>query len=105
MTYNVLLIDNRNLKTYNIFSNWRFAQDVNILLKNKNITDFKEKVIKLLQYYFWSKCEYEIIVTSFPYKIKNNEIDNKFKIDVYYQVMQNIDILIDMLLKQEVINE
>ena len=71
-------------------------------------------------YYFWCKCEYEVIITSFPTYITMNELDRLnderwshkdrygtdyvrinvnpdtgAKIDIYTQVMNNFDIFCD----------
>lgn len=82
---------------------------------------FKERVRKDLSYYFWSKSEWEVIVTTWPPYVDSEEIDRlvkereehiskcgKFyqtdcnvnvgeKIDVYTQVMMNWDQFIDYL--------
>jgi len=51
----------------------------------------KEFIVKECRYQFWSRCEYEIIISSWP-----NEI-NKKKIDVYDQIVLNIDIITKIL--------
>lgn len=82
---------------------------------------FKERVRKDLSYYFWSKSEWEVIVTSWPPYVDSEEIDRlvkereehiskwgKFyqthcnvtlgeKVDVYTQVMLNWDQFISYL--------
>lgn len=61
--------------------------------------EFAEAVKRDLLYYFWSKCEYEIVITGWP-----NVEDNLEKVDAYGQVMLNFDIFIDYLWshKQEI---
>lgn len=62
-------------------------------------------------YYFWSKCEYEVIITSFPMYINQEELeiinnsDRKYKIniepdvgvkvDIYSQIMNNFEVFVD----------
>ncbi len=54
---------------------------------------FAEAVRKDLMYYFWSKCEWEIILSAWPPRKNFRES----KIDVYDQVMLNWNVFIDWL--------
>ena len=79
------------INTYNVFDHMRFMEDCR---KNarKNIHDydkFREQLRKDMMYYFWSKCEWEIILTHWPRGEKS------IKTDVYEQVMLNWDIFCD----------
>lgn len=47
-------------------------------------------------YMYWSRCEYEIIVSSWPPRKK----DNSVKIDVWYQIENNIDLIVDILMSE-----
>ena len=40
------------------------------LRKCKTKEEFAEKIKSHLMYYFWSKCEYEVVISSFPVHIK-----------------------------------
>lgn len=86
-----------------------------------NYIKFAETIRSYLQYSYWSKCEYETIITSWPPYIDEEELNrlikerdeqiangNKFfredvsletgyKIDIYTQVMLNWDRFIDYL--------
>lgn len=42
-------------------------------------------------YYYWAKCEWEVIIS--PWIAQHN--DNEIKVDVYWQVMNNWDIFLD----------
>lgn len=44
-------------------------------------------------YQWWSRCEYEIILVDWPCQKKSE------KWDVYKQVMMNIDIITEILMK------
>lgn len=95
LTWNVYIFDmNTNeLKEYNIFKHGNFLKSV---LKDaeeeygEDLPDyekFKERVRKELRYYFWSKCEWELIMSPWP----PHEDDKDKKIDVYEQIMLNFD--------------
>lgn len=115
------------IKTYNIFNHTRFMEDVKKYLKKcKAKEEFVEEFKKSLMWCFWSKCEWETVVTSFSPRIDKNELDrlnNEYKerlkeygrepyslyvnptkrkkIDVYDQCMLNFDILVDYVWKSK----
>ena len=79
----------QKIQTWNIFQHGSFYEH---LLKAKKeflktddfrFNDFMERVKKDLQYYYWSKCEWEIVVHSWPAETVSE------KIDVYDQVINN----------------
>lgn len=80
---------------YNIFKHYRFVDDVKKCYKKykDNYDSFSTEVRKSLMYYFWSKCEWEIILSGWP---PRDDFDEK-KIDVYDQVMMNYDVFIKYL--------
>jgi hypothetical protein len=61
---------------------------------NRPVTfdEFKEFVKSNSMYMYWSRCEYEIILSDWP-----NQKTYK-KIDVYWQIMNNIDIVTEVLM-------
>lgn len=89
LEWNVYLEDfnNKKIRVYNIFNHHTFYEDC--LKAKKEYKDdkdkFLDKIKSSLMYCFWSKCEYEIILTSWP---KRDNFDDE-KIDVYDQVMLN----------------
>ena len=125
LVYNVYIEDfnSKKIKVFNIFNSYRFYED--LLKINKkykdNFEEFSQQVKSSIMYSFWSKCEYEIILTSWPAYVNSEEIDrlvskreeklkkyNHFyidyvnltvgeKIDVYDQIMLNWDIFIKYL--------
>lgn len=125
MEWNVFYQDfnSRGIQTYNVFRHGGFKNDVDKYLKEYDEKEvFAEKVKRSLMYYFWSKAEWEVIVTSWPPYIDmkeldriNNErkktveeynrepyrlhvnLDMDKKIDVYDQVMNNWQIFIDYI--------
>lgn len=86
--------NSRSIVTYNVFEHFNFYQDVKETIRqieNKQI--FSEKIKRIAKYYFWSKCEYEILITSW---IAHNNFKDE-KIDVYDQLELNWDRFIDYI--------
>lgn len=92
----------RNIKPYKVIS-WDFNSD-NIeyydimpflidsykrIKKNKPKTfdEIKEFIINESRYRFWSRCEYEVIITGWPKQKR------EVKIDIFDQIMKNIDVI------------
>ena len=79
------------METYNIFNHYGFVKYViEHLKKIKNKDDFALKLKSELMYYFWSKAEWEIIISSWP-----NRDNDELKIDVFDQVMLNWEAFVD----------
>lgn len=75
---------------WNVFNHGTFKKEIDILLKEKiDKDDFSEKLKREVMYYFWSKCEYEIILS--PWIGRADVI----KIDIYDQIMMNFDRFVD----------
>lgn len=83
-------INHKKIEPYDIFRHWRFNEDVISLLNKRGMTEenFREKLKSDLMYYFWSKCEYEVLVAGWP---PTDNKDEEEKIDIYDQVMLNFD--------------
>lgn len=83
----------RRITDYDIFEHDGFAEDVKKAYKKyRNDHDsFCESVRKSLAYYFWSKCEWEVIVSAWPPSDRVPEL----KVDAYEQVMLNWDAFIE----------
>ena len=123
MTWNVYMRDSngREIKVFNIFDHHSFRESV-IKLKRKKFPKevFAEMLKREVMYYFWSKYEYEVVVTSFPPYIDKKELDRLnaeyeeynikwghyplrmdarpeigSKIDIYAQMMLNWDVFVD----------
>lgn len=101
LEWNVIWYDfnGKKISTYNILNHSKFLEDVKKDAKEdygKQLPDyekFKERVRIELQYYFWGKCEYEVIVSAWP---PNEDVPEQ-KIDAYSQVMINFDIFYNYL--------
>ena len=111
------------IEIFNIFNHWCFKEDVERSLKKCNTKEeFSEELNDHLLYYYWSKCEYEIVITSFPTSIIQQEYekltldydkyiylykhspyklyidpDVQLKVDIYSQVMLNFDVFVDYI--------
>jgi hypothetical protein len=98
--WNVYVFDvNRSImKNYNIFTHRGFVKYLCEIYQKEALSavDFQEEVRRELQYHFWSKCEYEIILTEWP-PHEDLSKDVREKIDVYDQIMLNIDRFIEWL--------
>lgn len=111
-------VSSNSIKPFNIFDHCSFREDVEKYLKKYNDKEeFTEKLRSSLMYYFWSRCEYEVIITSFPTHITTDELnrlncemdsernwvpirfgvdlDVGVKIDIYDQVRNNWDVFVD----------
>lgn len=61
--------------------------------KPKTFEEFKAFVISNAQYQWWGRCQYEIILSSWPPKEDCEE-----KWDVFRQVMMNIDVITKLVM-------
>ena len=129
MTWNVFRenINRKEIVKYNIFNHSGFADEVDELLKEEVSKDeFDEKLRRILFYYFGSKAEYEVVITSWVPHISKEELDrlnteyeeynNKWghypykinvspdvgeKVSIYDQVMMNWHCFVDMVWKNK----
>lgn len=84
------------IEKFNIFRSINFTKWVDIAIKKyETYEKFREDLRGALFYAFCSKAEYEIICKGLV-SIK----DNEFKIDVYEQVLPNLDILAKYILTE-----
>lgn len=113
-------INKRKIEKYNVLNDGIVEE---ILKRTKDFTDkksFSEEVERIIMHHYWSRSEWEVILTDWPPHIKtdeltklNNEVERyqkdygkepyslvinlstAEKIDVYDQVMMNWNIFID----------
>lgn len=92
LEYNVYISEmfhGKTIETYNIFEHYSFLKRCRDAAKNiEDKDEFLEEVKSALMYYYWSKCEWELIMTPWP----PHETDEGSKINVYSQVMLNWNI-------------
>ena len=85
-------INGRKIDTYNVFKHSSFASEVEMELnKCETKEEFAEKLRKSLQYYFWTKCEWEILISPWA----GGRADEAIKVDVYWQVRNNWQLFLD----------
>lgn len=99
-----VFIENANadkIETYNIFKHRHFVRDCCEAFSNngaKATTDeaeynkLVEEIRRSLRYWFWCKCEWEVIISGWPESSKAQK-----KIDVYTQVMMNFQVFMGYL--------
>jgi len=86
-------INKKEIEQFDIFCHVRFKENVENLLKEHNDKEkFAEELKKELRYYYWCKCEYEIILSSWP---PSKDREEEVKVDIFDQVMLNFSIFID----------
>lgn len=84
----------RKIDTFNLFGHIRFAEEVRKQLKKcKCREEFAQELKKSVMYYFWGKCEWEILVSPW---VGGNSTET-IKIDPYWQVMNNWEIFVDYI--------
>jgi len=85
-------INSKEIKTHNVLAHGGVRKDiVEATKKCKTKEEFGEKLRSSLMYYYWGKCEWEILIT--PWCGDKDTI--KRKIDVYEQVMFNWELFLD----------
>ena len=87
-------INSRKILTFNIFEHYAFLKGCAKAAEQPTILQFATEVKHELMYYFWSKCEWEILLTSWT---APEDRQSWCKIDVYNQVMLNFEPFINYL--------
>ena len=84
---------NKNeITTFNIFDHSSFNDEVVKLLKKcKTREQFYEELRHPLMYYFWSKSEWEILISPWI----GDRDKETIKVDVYWQIRNNYDRFVD----------
>ena len=79
-----------SFEKYNIFNHGGFLKDLkkNVKENSENRKEFDEQLKSIVLYYFWSKCEYETLISSLFAK----DLTQSKKIDAYDQIMLNWNI-------------
>lgn len=72
LEWNVFIygINKRQMQIFNVFEHGRYRQEIVELLNHKDDytqEGFKEKVKSLTMYYYWYKCEWEILIAPFDW--------------------------------------
>lgn len=84
----------KEIEVYNIFQHTSFLQDcAKVAKKTEDREEFARLIHRELYYYYWSKCEWEILLYDWPPR----DTFNALKVDVAKQVELNWDRFIDYL--------
>ena len=81
-------INKRQMKIFNVFNHGRYRKEIIELLNCRydyTLEEFKEKVKASTMYYYWCKCEWEILIAPWVGDFDKDSI----KIDVYKQLEIN----------------
>lgn len=62
--------------------------------KPKTFEEFKKFVEDESRYMYWSRCQYEILISDWPRKRYT------VKWDIHQQIMMNINVIIDLLIEE-----
>ena len=101
LEWNVLMADDNNKKivNYNVLDDELVQRLHTKIVKKKEITNYeqlKEDVKRWCMYYYWSKCECEIIVGDifgeYPEEYK--------KIDAWRQIEMNLDRMCEYIIRE-----
>lgn len=102
--YAVMHDFNKNELTYTNVLGERFSEEILKRIKSKKdyfrIYDYeslKEQVRQYLMYHYWSKSEYEVLVTGLHSKMDENDIH---KIDIWYQLEPNLDRICEYIINE-----
>lgn len=92
LEWNVFIynINERQIEVFNVFNHGRYRQEIIKLLNHRNdftLGEFKEKIKSSTMYYYWCKCEWEILIAPLIGEFDKESI----KIDVYRQLEMNWD--------------
>lgn len=88
-------MNSKEIKPFNVFKHSSFYEDIKKAYNEaKTLEEFEELVDREARYYFWCKCEYEVIVSGWP----NEKTCDK--IDIYTQLKWNWDRFIQYLEKE-----
>ena len=122
--------NSHSIKKFNIFNHGRFLEDVKKDLREcETKKEFAEELYKDLIYYFWSKAEWEVVITPCIPRISISELNRlneerektlkKYnrepyslyvnpdigeKIDIYNQVMLNWNLFVDYVWSHKKVN-
>lgn len=89
--------NSNQIKMYNVLAGDWYNHIKGARKKFVDRTTFKEWLRKQFMYYYWSKAEYEILVSGLFVKDEEKDV---FKIDAWYQIEPNLDNICDYLISK-----
>lgn len=92
-TFNVIVERNNTFVPYNVIPHLLYRYNMSSKkLRPTTYEEVKKFIIEESKYQWWARCEYEIILSSWPTK----KVEEKW--DVHKQVMMNIDIITKIIM-------
>ena len=87
-------VNRKEIYEMNVFDHGSFTADLEKFLKKRPTREeLSEELRHITMYYFWSKCEWEVLLTSWVHGGRDDA--PKLKIDVYDQLKMNWDHFVD----------
>lgn len=84
----------KEIKEMNVFDHGRFREDVMKLFRKKyEYNTFARELKGIAAYYFWAKCEWELVLTSWVGRGRPDSPERK--IDVFEQLQLNWDAFVN----------
>ena len=71
----------------------KYRKKKKLAIKDVTFEELKEFIDSTAKYRYWSRCEYEVIVTGWPVS------RDKHKLDVYEQIEMNLDNITQLMLE------
>lgn len=90
MEWNVFYYDinKQEIRTRNVFNHSGFRRDLKELCaQSLSKKEFNKQVMRTVQYYYWAKCEHEVIISEWPPRKYGDDCARK--VDIYDQIMLN----------------
>ncbi len=84
------------IEVHNVFDHWRLWQDLCKAAQKYKDSErplFEEEARKTMMYYYWGKCEWEVVIDHCPHSDRRKDL----KVDVYDQVRLNWGVFMDYL--------
>lgn len=95
LKFNVIYcnVNSRRMEEYDIIPYLKECYKVS-KSKPRTFDEFKQFIIRESRYQWWSRCEYEVIISSWPTGLGEE------KWDIYQQIMMNIDLITKLFMEE-----
>lgn len=86
--------ENAGLEYINVIRDYHIESVKKLIKKNASYDEIKKDLDSWFMHDYWSKCEYEVIVSNWT------GYDFERKIDVYYQIQPNLDRITEYMIRE-----
>lgn len=91
-------INKKKIEVWNVFDHGGFKEGIdNLLTKELTREEFEKELKRSLMYYFWCKCEHEVIVGPWIGNLEKEGV----KVDIYEQIRMNWDLFVEYVWGQK----